>query len=186
MLCKFKDRGGGTRKRQMSLALTRTFLWTQAQRHLQAVPLVGLFVSLSSPSPGTRPLEVVDLSQARPPPTQVEFSTFFFFFQTLIKAPAGQQWIHCLLKSKIQAVSGRHWLPPRAPAAHPTGWAVLGAPPPTVSHPPPPTARVLLQLWSFAESVVMHTLRQGPRCPPECLPPVPSRATEPQTASLLQ
>ena len=79
MLCKFKDRGGGTRKRQMSLALTRTFLWTQAQRHLQAVPLVGLFVSLSSPSPGTRPLEVVDLSQARPPPTQVEFSTFFFF-----------------------------------------------------------------------------------------------------------
>ena len=139
----------------------------QVQRYLQAVTLVGLFVSLSSPSPGTRPLEIVDLSQAWPPPTQVEFSTFFFF-QTLIKAPAGQQWIHCLLKSKIQAVSGRHWLPPRAPAAHPSWMGCMGAPPPTVSHPPTHPHRVLLQLWSFAESVVMHTLRQGPRGPPVC------------------
>ena len=51
---------------------------------------------------------------------------FFFFFQTLIKAPAGQQWIHCLLKSKIQAVSSRHWLPPRAPAAHPSWMGCTG------------------------------------------------------------
>lgn len=63
----------------ISLALTRKFLWTQVQRYPQAVSLVGLFVSLSSPSPGTRPLEVADLSQAQPPPTQVEFSIFFFF-----------------------------------------------------------------------------------------------------------
>lgn len=120
----------------ISLALTRKFLWTQVQRYPQAVSLVGLFVSLSSPSPGTRPLEVADLSQAQPPPTQVEFS-FFFFFQTLIKAPAGQQWIHCLLKSKIQAVSSRHWLPPRAPAAHPSWMGCTGGTS-TYSIAPPP------------------------------------------------
>ena len=125
------------------------------------------------PSPGTRLSEVVDLSQAQPPPTQVEFSTFFFFFfQTLIKAPGCQQWIHCLLKSKIQALSGRHWLPPRAPAAHPSWMGCTGG---TSTHSVAPR---LLPMSSSRCGVLQSqwscVLEPGTPRPPECLPLPPA------------
>lgn len=144
----------------ISLALTRKFLWTKkCRRYPQAVSLVGLFVSLSSPSPGTRPLEVADLSQAQPPPTQVEI--FHFFFQTLIKAPAGQQWIHCLWKSKIQAVSQQTLAASQGPAAHPSWMGCTGGTSTYSIAPVPVAAHVLLQLGSFAESVVMRDTLGG-------------------------
>lgn len=123
------------------------------------------------PSPGTRPSEVVDLSQAGLHPHRWNFP-LFFFFQTLIKAPCGQQWIHCLLKRKIQAVAGRHWLPPRAPVAHPSWMGCIGG---TSTH---SIAPHLLPMFSSSCGVLQSqwscVLEPGTPRPPECLPLSPA------------
>ena len=80
VLCKFKDRGGGTRKKQMiSLAWTGKFLWTQVQRRPQAGTLVGLFVSLSSPPQKQGRQRLLTCLRPSLHPHRWNFPPFFFF-----------------------------------------------------------------------------------------------------------
>lgn len=62
------------------------FLWTRCKDTLRFCHCYQTFVSPLEPSWENRAIGVVDMSQALPPPTQVEFSTWFLL-QILIKAP---------------------------------------------------------------------------------------------------
>ena len=153
------------------------------QRYLQAVTLVGLFVSLSSPSPGTRPLEIVDLSQAWPPPTQVEFSTFFF--SNINQGPSRSTVDSLSLEEQDSSCFWQTLAASQGPSGPPKLDGLYGgtsthsiAPP----HPPPPCSPPVVEFCRVSGHAYFEA---GTQRPP-CLPPVPSRATEPQTASLLQ
>lgn len=86
VLCKFKGRGGRTIKNKYLYDPNREIPLDPSAVMLRFCHCYQTFVHLPDPYWEEKATGVVDLSQALPPPTQVEFSTLFLL-QILIKAP---------------------------------------------------------------------------------------------------